>query len=101
MRISRYLNHVFAKSFAILKLEDIKMSANVTKICMSCGRTYNARNSKHPFCSIACKRRYTNRRTFNCADCRQVSCPVRNNYSNTVPAGCLNFAWDASRKLHA
>ena len=70
------------------------MARNVTKICMGCGRTFNAKNSKYPFCSIACKKRYTNHRQFKCSECHNAACTVRNNQSLTVPAGCQNFGWE-------
>ncbi len=73
------------------------MAHNIEKICLCCGRTFNAKNSKHPFCSIACKTRYAYRKQFKCSECRTVECKVRNNYSNALPAGCLNLKWDPSR----
>lgn len=73
------------------------MASNTLKICLCCGRTFIARDSKHPFCSMTCKRRYSYRRQFRCAECRNASCTVRNEYSCTVPAGCPNFGWEPPR----
>ncbi|ADL36321.1 hypothetical protein bpr_II384 (plasmid) [Butyrivibrio proteoclasticus B316] len=70
------------------------MAHNISKICIGCGRTFNSKNSKHPFCSLACKRRYVYHRGFKCSECRTASCTLRNDYSNSVPDGCPNFKWD-------
>ena len=64
------------------------------RFCLGCGRSFEAKDSRHPFCSIYCKRRYSNHKFFKCSDCRTPMCPVRNDNSLSAPEGCLNLKWD-------
>ncbi len=68
--------------------------ANLLKTCLQCGRTFRASNNKHPFCSTGCKMRYSNYRGFNCSQCRNASCELRNNSSHITPNGCPNYKWN-------
>ena len=69
------------------------MSHNAMKICIGCGRTFNARNSNMPFCCKFCKKRYSYHYTFKCSDCRNAACEVRNNYLSGCAIGCPNLKW--------
>ncbi|MBR4313307.1 MAG: hypothetical protein IKP66_00175 [Lachnospiraceae bacterium] len=68
-------------------------SANEIKICLQCGRSFRASNNKHPFCSVNCKMRYANHRGFNCKECRNASCTVRNEDSIRISDECPNYKW--------
>ncbi len=70
------------------------MSHNVIKTCAGCGRTFNARNSNMPFCSKACKVRYSYHYFFRCKECRNISCTVRNVDLNGCAEGCPNLKWN-------
>ncbi|MEE3495540.1 MAG: hypothetical protein VZR06_10285 [Butyrivibrio sp.] len=70
------------------------MAHNTTKICIGCGRTFNARNSSMPFCCKTCKKRYSYHYTFRCKDCRNAACEVRNEYLNGCAQGCPNLKWN-------
>ena len=74
------------------------MGNNVEKICLCCGRTFNAKESKYPFCSLIYKKRYSNHRGFSCDDCRTLPCEYRIEGSNITPDKCPNFKWDGSIK---
>ncbi len=52
---------------------------------------FNAFSSKHAFCSLECKRRYSNHLGYRCKDCRNVSCKVRDNSLTNSPPDCENL----------
>ena len=64
------------------------------KICINCGRTFQASKSKHPFCSLTCKTRYANHTSFNCSDCRNASCTHRVRDTKAIPDDCPNYKWE-------
>ena len=69
------------------------MRANNIKYCLNCGRSFVANSSKHPFCSLACKYRYENHRSFDCSQCRTINCPKKNKESKIIPDDCPNYSW--------
>ena len=69
------------------------MAHNIVKICIGCGRTFNARNSNMPFCCKVCKKRYSYHYTFQCTDCRNAACEIRNTYLHGCAVGCPNLKW--------
>lgn len=68
--------------------------SNIPKICLFCGRTFLAQSQAQAFCCKTCKRRYANRMTFRCRDCRNASCTVRNEDLYGSPVNCPNLKWN-------
>ena len=73
------------------------MGANSVKFCLNCGRSFVAHNSKHPFCSLSCKKRYENHTSFDCSQCRTVSCKYRNRDTKAIPDDCPNYKWHVNK----
>ena len=69
------------------------MASNVTRICVMCGRTFNARKGKFAFCSVNCKKRYGNHKSFTCDTCRTLPCEFRQEGSQVTPKDCPNLKW--------
>ncbi|MCR5656124.1 MAG: hypothetical protein K6G06_01560 [Butyrivibrio sp.] len=67
------------------------MAHNVKKICLNCGRTFNAYESSWAFCSMECKRMYGNYEGYRCRECRNAACKVRNNSLMNSPPDCENL----------
>ena len=67
--------------------------SNIMRVCLFCGRTFNAHVSNQAFCCKDCKKRYANRMTFRCRDCRNASCTVRNESLQGSPVDCPNLKW--------
>ncbi len=61
------------------------------RMCVNCGRLFQAANNKRAFCSQSCKKMYGNYISFNCRTCRNARCTARNNYSMSTPAECENL----------
>ncbi|WP_026523320.1 MULTISPECIES: hypothetical protein [unclassified Butyrivibrio] len=74
------------------------MAHNTRNICMNCGRLFTARESNHAFCSLECKRMYSNHSGYRCRDCRNAGCKVRNNSLVNSPPDCENLQLHKSYK---
>ena len=69
------------------------MSSNVRRICINCGREFNAKKGRQAFCSLDCKKRYGNHTAFNCSECRTLPCEYRNTQSARISDDCPNYKW--------
>lgn len=69
------------------------MSSNVKRICVMCGREFNAKHGGQAFCSMSCRKRYGNHISFNCNECRTLPCEYRKLGLSRPPKECPNYKW--------